>query len=784
MLNLKKIRKSIGLQLIERVFAWYFVITLCFTIIHVSIHFHQVRDQVKISLIQYGEIFSKSIAEAMWNYEEDQIINITAAMLELDEIYQVSLIDKGKDVIVEKSKNKKLDDGSFFNRSFSKEIPITYSGDGDKKYLGYFRIQSSNAVVIHRIKHELYMIVVSALFKTTALWLLFIVISKNLLSLPLSRLTEFSLKVKEKKYPEEPLVVPNGDNEISTLTEAFNEMSAEIHNHQIKLEDEVEKKTKDLKVKAEEARQSMEAKSQFLATMSHEIRTPMNGVLGMVEILSETSLDKDQRDYVDTIRNSGDGLLTIINDILDFSKIEANKLEIEKIPFNLKECIQDILKLLSFKADKEGVHLLLDIDENIGEWRLGDPGRIRQILTNLLNNAIKFSPNGTVKLTVNQDSNGQELLFKVIDNGIGISKYTQSKLFKPFNQADSTTTRKFGGTGLGLAISKNLVELMKGSIGVESEESKGATFWFKLNVPVDNEASLKNQEPFDKHEANEILKDKRIFWLEDNDDRKQLFLEYTKSWQADITFLNSLAVAYENLDSMVDSDILILDRNLADGTSFKLIKDVSKELKKIPPCIIYTAQGIPGDGDLCRELGIKAYITDFSISDVFTELCLKILSNKYSGKLLTRFDLQCLNRDKVILKDNIEEKELKEFLEILIVDDNAVNLKVATKMISSLGHNTHSAMSGKEALNLMTRYRFDIIFMDLQMPGLDGFETTKSIRSSKNMYLNNQLPIVALSANVTEEDKKNCEKVGMDSFLQKPFKKAEIRELLETYSKS
>ncbi|SFC52513.1 response regulator [Massilia yuzhufengensis] len=612
---------------------------------------------------------------------------------------------------------------------------------------------------------------------------------KRSIAEPVTKLIQAAQKVSASQNYSLRIAHQRTD-ELGQLIDSFNTMMAQIEDrgaallhHRDELERQVGVRTEQLEKAKNAAEAASRAKSAFLATMSHEIRTPMNGVLGMTEMLLATSLSESQRNYTTLVKRSGEHLLVIINDILDFSKIEAGKLTIEYINFNLWDLLDDIHNVYTPQAAAKGIGFDFDIANDIPVAICGDPNRLRQIMANLLGNAIKFTDQGRILARVRvagEDTQSVMLRFEVHDTGIGISREARARLFEAFSQADDSTTRRYGGTGLGLAISKQLVELMKGAIGVDNAPTRGSIFWFTVSF------DKRRVDPDAPGHRQHTLEGLRVLVVDEQDETREDLAQQLQAWRATADGAASAAAAYERLATAAKAgrpyDAAVLDMELTHTSGLALAASIKADAAaRVTHLVLVSPERLAADPVQRRAAGV-AYqlVKPARAADLYACLAacaarLHAPASLVAAQPAPAAQATVAGQRTALGVAAARPAPRARARRVLLAEDNPVNVEVAKAMLESLGIEATCARNGQEALQAVRSGGFDAVLMDCQMPVMDGFAATAAIRGhEREQGRARTLPVIAITANALQGDREACLAAGMDDYLSKPFTQQQL----------
>jgi len=800
MLIPRSISKSLSRKILVGVLLISSVFTIVIALSQVIVDYHSLVDETELQLSLIEKGYLDGISQSVWDMNQAQQEAQYQGILNIPGMSYIEVMNT--DNVVVKTQGIKPD------RAMVRFFPIQYSmATGEQVNLGQLIIHADMQDIYDKIISKLMLILGTQFVKTVGVSLIILWFIQFLFTRHLISLERHLVKINLTKAPEQfgldrGLFSQCGD-ELDQLVDSVNEMKSQLYQHTQLLEQKVSERTAALE-------RSSKAKTQFLANMSHDLRTPMNGVLGMLSIVQDTQLDSLQRHYLDIAHQSGVTLLNLLNDILDLSKIEEGKLQIENIEFNINLVIEEIFTLLGESCYVKGVELVAHPVNDFPEVVVGDPIRFKQILFNILGNAIKFTHSGYVRLKsqfINRENDHLVFRFEIQDTGIWIKEEAKKIIFEHFSQADSSTTRKFGGSGLGLSLCKQLVHLLDGEIGVESECDKGSTFWFTVKFKDAKKEGQAIQPP-------SLSSINRVLIVDDQKvsiDALGKILDRYKIGFDFITEPETLWQYYAN-NPNCDDQAIFIDLAMDNFDYDRLIRLTAEgELLANIPLVFMGSLSQHNDFHANIKNAIDYFVSKpFRCSNIEEVLLLidvriKKASLGYplkNSQPLTVTDDELINLEthqhKVI---SIDEKTLKQHhtaSKFLVVEDNIVNQKVSCACLKQLGYEVDLANNGADALTMIENNRYDIVFMDCQMPILDGYETTLAIRNAE-VELNQQLKntaysnrnkvkvtheskspliIIAMTANVMEGDKQRCLDAGMNDFIPKPINRAELQTII------
>ncbi|UZP67960.1 ATP-binding protein [Desulfovibrio mangrovi] len=802
------IKNSVATLLLRKVFLLYVLVTCLLTAGQLINEYISTHDKVTRSIASLETVVSEGLAAAIYNVDDLQIRTIVNGMLETPELVGVRVETEFQGAFEANSLERPLpfaapafgENGMLLNVEgtgerdslFWNTFPIMYMESGGQPYvIGALTLFSSENIVLSEVWEDLIIILVNALIKAVALWVIFLWFARKILSRPLEKLTSATAMVSMDNLESIQVAMESDSrNELTVLAEAFNAMlanllvmrkeserlavslqdaSRQIEEYSWSLEDKVEERTRQLDEKnaelqvaidklqkaKEQAESATRSKSQFLATMSHEIRTPMNVILGMAEVLTEAELSREQQENVKVLRQAGEGLMELINDILDLSKVESGQFMLEHIEFDLQKVVDKTLRSLAVRAHEKGLEIGWRLAPHVPHRLKGDPTRLRQVLINLIGNAVKFTERGEVILEVNANPDSMDpgnLLFTVRDSGIGVPPSLHGRIFETFSQADSSTTRKFGGTGLGLAICRHLVSLMGGHIGVESDGFSGSIFSFTANFEVCSRQLAKTK-------GAKTVAGKRVLVVEPHVFTRSLLHEYLEDFGAAVEVLGSLegaAVCIRELAAQgrpVELVVTVLPNERAEVGG----QSVASYLGAL------VDEGVRRSVLLCT-LGCGVGAVPGGL--YYTSLVKPIAPHSLAEAL-----------DEVLASKAEPEEPASHAmgdgraLRILLVDDSPNNRMVVELFLRRTPHELVMAENGQDGVDRFANEFFDVVLMDIEMPVMDGLTATSRIRELERQRGGGQVPVIALTAHALEEEKKRAFDAGCTGFLTKPVHK-------------
>ncbi len=782
--------RSLAAKLLRVVLGIYLSVALLVTTGQLILEYRNEKSRLSSEIHSAAQTFGPILSQSLWNVDVEQTKAALLGVLGINyDVLNVKLLNISGQTIHEyespgiRSSVKflpflKKDAASpwyeAYNYAFDLEFTSDYTGDYK---VGTLVLSSDSHVVLNRAAHTFLITIVSALFKTGFLCLVFYFIMHRLVGRPLRQLTRAmaqlnpgGLEDDRSSIRVDPELLTR-DDELGTMTKTFQQMqttlqerSRALHAHQSQLEEKIRERTAQLEIAAH-------AKTEFLAAMSHEIRTPMNGVIGMTQLLSGTSLNEKQLKYVKVIQNSSESLIDIINGILDHLKIDAGKMQIESTGFNFETLFDDCVAMFTYRSKESNIALTPAFMPDCPTWVSGDPTRLRQIIINLLGNAFKFTREGEIILQAQNLGESEPGLTRVRisvkDSGIGIAPEKLGTLFTPFNQADTSTTRRYGGTGLGLSICKRLTEIMDGTIGVDSEPGHGSCFWVEIPLRLSSKAEAASG---DRNNSVEALRDKRLLIVDDHPTFCDVTSDIVQSWHMNAICLSSgkdvVATLRQAQQQANPVDVVIIDVSLPDISGVALSRKLVRELSPNPPKIILVSayQDLPAA--TLSEIGVGLFLE-------------KPISNRELRRALN----QVLFRPENDPDDKPDQSPDLPFhrLKVLVAEDNTVNQLVITGFLNKFGISPVVVENGLKAIeSCKSGHHFDLILMDGEMPEVDGWEAARQIRALQSSKPGDRrITIIALSAHAMERHVAKAAACGMDGYLRKPFTIDQLRELLQ-----
>lgn len=732
-----------------------------------AFEFTSFRNRTLIELATMSDVVARNSKAALSFNDQDGARDTLAAFAAKPQIIAAALYDQNRHLFASYVAN-----GGTYNIPRQVRAPGAYFEDDhlvvfqnivlDRELLGTIYVCSTLGELHARLAE---FVGISTLVMLISALLAFLISSglQRFISGPILQLARMAEQISEARdYSVRATKFAN--DEIGVLIDAFNSMLAQIgiRNEQ-------------LIVEKEKSEESARLKSEFLANMSHEIRTPMNGVIGMTALALETDLTKEQREYISTVASSAESLLAVINDILDFSKIEAGKLVLDPFHFSLREQLLETLRTVALRADQKNLELLIEVASDVPDELFGDAQRLKQVVLNMLSNAIKFTESGEVALIVGMSENGADdcrIAFAVKDTGIGIPKNKIQAIFSSFAQADGSTTRKYGGTGLGLAICTKIVDIMGGHISVESEVGVGSTFGFTLGF---RKGVSRPTGPFAK---SSVLLKLRTLIVDDNATNLRILREVLGSWGVQADTVNSGPSALQSMRTARAQErpysLVLLDAHMPEMDGFAVAREIKMDPSLSGVCLMMLSSAdLIGDAARCSELGIKRYLIKPVASGDLQKAILAVISNPVTSDGAPKI-APTLVQDAPARARNMS---------VLVAEDNVVNQRLATRILEKQGYTVTLAANGREAVEEFERHTFDLVLMDIQMPEVDGFQATAAIREREKGG-STHIPIIAMTAHAFESDRRRCLEAGMDAYLSKPVHVEDLLQLLAQVTES
>jgi two-component system sensor histidine kinase BarA len=746
----------------------YSMLAMCFSDAHKIFH---ARNQ--ITLTKYALAF-----EQLSGFDNNKLQEIAGSILDEPNVRSIGLFDAHNKELLHSGPRFRSPNTMQLDQKLNQydqnetwlyvmPLPKTtrYTSDAEKKLWVKIEFSTQN-LKINQYEHSIKAIFL-VLFILAIIYFIQIKILQKKLN-PISQITETLKRIDSRHLNVR--ITTDSDSELKNLENELNEMLNRIATDMIDLQTSMEQTNEDLRETMEamevqnieltlarkEAVEGNRVKSEFLANISHEIRTPLNGIMGFAKLLLKSPLNGRQLDYTKTIQKSADGLLAIINDVLDFSKIEAGKLELDNTPLDIEEIIFDVMNMLAPSAEEKNIEQIAIIYHDAPCYLIGDPLRLKQILTNLINNAIKFTPTGEVTVRCMLEDlkdNIATLRFSVTDTGIGLSDSARADLFQAFSQGDPSTTRRFGGTGLGLVISRYLVEQMHGVIGFDSVKGEGSTFWFTIRAQLD-----KHTQPLLN---TEFLENRKILIAEEHNITRQYLDATLNNWGVNTTSINSLeniSNLNTSFDAIIINHYLFKNRNINNNAELLALQ---KELKS-PVILLRRSTDFTEENNDPKNKNIQ------------------YLTKPVSPRLLHLALTNTLLDGSASSTETYQSPERK--LKILAVDDNLANLKLICALLGDLFIDVSEAHDGYEAIELLKHNQFDLVFMDIQMPGMSGIKTTEIIRSNEAQQNNLATPIIALTAHAMGNEKEELLRVGMNDYLTKPIDENQLTHIIQKWT--